>query len=179
MLVQGLMARKFLVALFNLPVRLLLARPKQLDAEAATTDDVQTRGRRIWIHIVYPHDVRSISLSPPPCLAHLPGLADTFSPHNSVTSFIETCIADSAVVAPSRTLGCNNARSKVFDDAIMFDRLEPVSAAGGYLVDHGGRSVGHIQAPRRDDKEIVTMLGERSIEFAIRPERIEEAGYTI
>lgn len=159
-------------------MRLFLSWPKQLDPEPAPADDVQARCRRIRIDVSYPHHQLTITLPPSPCLSHLPGLPNTFFPHDSITSFIEACTTDFAVVAPSGALGGDNIGAELFDDAVMFDGLDPFNAATSDLVDDRGGGIGHVKAPWTNDEKGIAVLSEEGVEVAIRPEDVEDADHT-
>ncbi len=102
-------------------------------------------------------------------------MVDTFFPDDGIAPLVETCIADSPMVTPCRAFGSNNVGSEVFDDAVVFNGLDPLSAAGGNLVDHCRRGVGQVTTPRGSDEKSITVLGKRAKGFAVRPERIEDA----
>ena len=100
---------------------------------------------------------------------------DTFFPDDGIAPFIETRIANSSMVTPCGAFGSKNVRSEVFNDAVVFDGLDPLGAAGGNLVDHCRRGVGHVTTRRGGDQKRVTILGKKAKGFAVRPERIEDA----
>ena len=175
MCAHGFVAGKPLITLFHFPLDLLLPRPEQFNPKTATTDDVQTRRRGIGIHVRDPHHRLTIPYSSTPCFHHLARLADTFLPDDGIAPFVETGVADAAMIAPCGAFGGHDVGAEVFDDAVVFDGFDPVGAAGGDLVDHGRGGVAHVTAPRGGDQEYVAVPGEGGIEFTVRPDWVEDA----
>lgn len=160
--IHRLMTSKFFVSLLqHLPVLQILGRPEQFHTKPTPTDDMQTGRGRIRIDVLYPHcSLCIIPVPSAPGLDHLFGLPDTFFPYQGITLLIEAPTADLAVIAPSGTFRRKDIGAKLFDDAVVLNRLDPVGAAGGNLLDNGGRGVGHVDAPRGNDKEGIAVAGE-------------------
>lgn len=170
------MAREPLIPFFHLLfLPHLLPVPKQPHPKPTPRNDVQARGCRIRVHILYPHTSFPIPIIPPsPSLDHLLRLLHALLPYDGVASLVESAATDFPVVAPGGAFGGDDVGAEMLHNAVVLNRLHPISATESNLVDQSGRGVGEIKTARGHDEESVAMDGKGVKAFLIGPNGVED-----